>query len=405
MSVRSGSISEIGINTLSTIDRSCEYKEFEEFFHDQFDQFFARSETRQQALHYVLALLQKTELHSSGKKPPSANNNKVSKAAQRLFFGAHWDEEAVHTQLQEFIVSEIGHEKGICLIGVTYFPKKGAKTVGVQPQFNRKINKEQNCQVCLLIGYISPKGSTFLDRRLYLPEEWAGNRKRRTEAKIPINIEYRSKSDLALDMLQSVHAVGTPIDWIIGGDPFCSDRNLRNVIQAAGMNYILTGRNTNSTFQRTHQKRDIPTSNSGEAETKKSTIYKVVSSWNEKKWKRVIDNANGDGICVFDWASDRVIEHQRDSISNEVWLLARRPVSQRCETAYFISNATQDTTLTNLARNTSELGKLDQIVAEACKYFKLADYGVRHWNSWHRHITLSMIAHAWWVYKGKRILE
>ena len=250
MSVRGGSISEVGgIHTLSMVDRSCECKEFEEFFHDQFDQFFARSETRQQALHYVLSLLLNTERNPRGITPVSVNNKKISKAAQRLFFGAHWDDEAVYTKLQEFIISELGHEAGICLIGLTYFPKKGPKTVGVQPQFNHKISKEQNCQVCLFLGYTSPKGSTFLDRRLYLPIEWAEDRKRRLEAKVPENIEYRSKSDLALDMLQSVHSIGAPIRWIVGGEPFCSDRNLRDVIQAAGMNYILSGQNTESTFQ------------------------------------------------------------------------------------------------------------------------------------------------------------
>ena len=283
-----------------------EYKEFIEFFHDQFDQYFARSETRQQALHYVLSLLLNAERKSHGSAPLSANNNKASKAAQRLFFGAQWDDEAVHARLQEFIISELGDENGICLIGVTYFPKKGAKTVGVQPQFNRKINREQNCQVCLLLGYTSPKGSTILDRRLYLPVEWAEDSKRRLEAKIPENIEYRSKSDLTLDMLQSVHTIGTPIHWIVGGEPFCSDRNLRNIIQAAGMNYVLSGRNTDSTFQRMTKKLKPQKPNEGEDEADASTIYKIVSTWHEKKWKRVIDNANGEEICVFDWASDHV---------------------------------------------------------------------------------------------------
>jgi SRSO17 transposase len=403
MSIGTGSLSEVGIDTLSTVERSCAYKEFEEFFHDQFDQYFARSETRQQALQYVLGLLKNPE-RQSREEDPTSTNNKVSKSAQRLFFGAHWDEEAVHAQLQKFIISEMGHEDGVCLFGATYFPKKGAKTVGVQPQLNRTINREQNCQVCLLIGYTSTKGTVFLDRRLYLPEKWAGNRKRRKEAKIPDNIEYRSKSDLALDMLQSVHSIGVPMNWIVGSDPFSSDRNLRNVIQAAGKNYILSVQNSKSVFQQINQKHDIITFEQDITQVSKSTVYEIVASWNENKWKREIDNRNGDDICVYDWASNRVLEYQNDAISNEVWLLVRRPVSQRCETAYFISNATQDTTLTNLARKTSELSKLDLMIAEACTNFKLADYGVRHWNSWHRHITLSMIAHTWWIYQGKRLI-
>ncbi len=401
MNGRGGSISEVGINSLSTVDRSCEWSEFEEFFHDQFDEYFARTETRQQALHYVQSLLQNAERKSRGRNPLTSNNNKSSKAAQRLFFGAQWDDEAVHSRLQEFIVSELGDEDGICLIGVTYFPKKGAKTVGVQPQFNHKINREQNCQVCLFLGYTSAKGSTFLDRRLYLPVEWAEDHKRRREAKIPENIEYRSKSDLTLDMLQSVHAIGTPMQWIVGAEPFCDDPNLRIVIQATGMNYILPGRKTDSTYRQTDPDDDSQISDKGENGSVEPTIFKIVSSWPEQKWKRLIGGTNDDELCVFDWASDRVVEHPDGDTSHEVWLLARRSVSQRCETAYFISNATEDSSLTNLATITNALGSLKQMVAEACTFFKMDDYGVRRWNSWHRHFTLSMIAHAWWVYKGK----
>ncbi len=402
MSVRGGSISEVGIHSFSAVDRSCERKEFEEFFHDQFDQYFARSETRHQALHYVQSLLTSSDPKSNGKNSPA--HNKISKSAQRLFFGAQWDDEAVHHQLQNFIVSELGHEKGVCLIGVTYFPKKGGKTVGVQPQFNRKLKREQNCQVCLLLGYSSPKGHTLLDRRLYLPAEWTQDDKRRVEAKIPEDIEYRSKSDLALDMLHSVHAIGMPIRWVIGGEPFCSDTNLRNVIEAAGMNYILSGRNADSIFQNLNHKQTSSDPDESEIDASDSSIFKIVANWHEKKWKRVIDNSNGDEICVFDWASDRVLERHNETNTQEVWLLARRSVSQRCETEYYISNAAQDTTLANLAERTSDLGILDQMVSEACSNFKMDEYGVRHWNSWHRHITLSMIAHAWWVYKGKRIV-
>jgi SRSO17 transposase len=398
-----GSISEVGIKSLSTVDRSCERKEFEEFFHDQFDQYFARSETRQQALHYVQSLLVESDPKSNGKKPPAYR--KFSKSAQRLFFGAQWDDEAVHHSLQDFIVAELGHEKGVCLIGVTYFSKKGEKTVGVQAQFNRELKKDQNCQVCLFLGYASPKGCTFLDRRLYLPVEWTDDQIRRAEAKIPEDIEFRSKSDLALDMLHSVHAIGTPIHWVVGGEPFCSDTNLRNVIQAAGMNYILSGRDTDSSFRNLNHKQTPSDPTNQEDEACGSSIYKIVSGWNEKKWKRVIDHSNGDEICVFDWASDRVLELQNEIEPQEVWLLSRRSVSQRCETAYFISNAAQDATLADLAERLNDLGILDQMVSEACTMFKMDEYGVRHWNSWHRHITLSMIAHAWWVYKGKRTLR
>jgi SRSO17 transposase len=67
----------------------------------------------------------------------------------------------------------------------TGFPKKGTESVGVKRRYSGTLGRVDNCQVAVFANYASAKGHTFLDRRLFLPEEWAGDRDRRDAAEVP----------------------------------------------------------------------------------------------------------------------------------------------------------------------------------------------------------------------------
>jgi len=79
----------------------------------------------------------------------------------------------------------------------------------------------------------------------------------------------------------------------------------------------------------------------------------------------------------------------------EVWLLARRSVSDPTELAYYLVLAPWETTLTEVAGVAATRYTVEQCIEEGKGETGLDHYEVRHWDSWYRHITLSMLAHAW----------
>ena len=104
----------------------------------------------------------------------------------------------------------------------TGFPKKGTKSVGVKRQYSGTLGRTDNCQVAVFANYCSAKGHTFMDRRLFLPEEWADDRDRREEAGVPPGVIFRTKPQLALEMVAAAVAEGVPFRWV-GGDGVYGD--------------------------------------------------------------------------------------------------------------------------------------------------------------------------------------
>ena len=80
------------------------------------------------------------------------------------------------------------------------FPKKGTKSVGVARQWCGRLGKIENCQVAVYMGYVSRKDHALVNTRLYLPEEWAKSKARRTEAGVPKKIRFQTRHELALEI-------------------------------------------------------------------------------------------------------------------------------------------------------------------------------------------------------------
>ena len=106
-------------------------------------------------------------------------------------------------------------------------------------------------------------------------------------------------------------------------------------------------------------------------------------------------NAGAEGPLIYDWACARMRDSHDGVPAPECWLLARRSISNPTETAYYLSNAPADTPLQTLAEKASQRWSIEQCLEEGKGETGLDEYEVRSWDSWHRHITLSMMAHAW----------
>ena len=112
---------------------------------------------------------------------------------------AHWDADQVRDDLRAYVVDHLGHPDAVLVIDETGFLQKGTKSVGVKRQYSGTAGRIENCQIGVFLAYATPRGRTFLDRELYLPEEWAADTERRAEAGVPEPITFATKPQLAPD--------------------------------------------------------------------------------------------------------------------------------------------------------------------------------------------------------------
>lgn len=374
-----------------------------EAFHSRFAPLFGRSEAREQAAKYLHGLLSPVE-RKNGWQLAEAVGDRTPDATQRLLYSTKWDADRARDELQRFVISVFGDPDGIGVVDETGFIKKGVKSAGVQRQYSGTAGKRENCQIGVFLTYATSKGHAFLDRRLYLPESWCDDPERCAEAKILEEVVFAPKPEQAVTMLEHAWALGVPMRWVTGDEVYGDSSQLRDAVAASGRWYVLAVR-TNITVWLDRPEVAVPAwAGTGrkpvkaqviEDGVKPAPVPAVAASWPESRWQR-LEVAEGEkGPRVYDWACQRVVENQGQLPGRDGWLLVRRSTTDPDEMAYYLSNAPAKTELLTLARVASTRYTVEQCIEESKGETGLDHYEVRYWHSWYRHITLSMMAHAW----------
>src|SRR6266567_4518163 len=169
---------------------------------------------------------------------PRFERAEVRSRVQRLLAEADWDEEAVRDDLRAYVMEQLGETGGILVVDETGFLKKGKKSAGVARQYSGTAGRRENCQVGVFLVYANSKGHAFIDRALYLPEEWTQDRVRCREAGIPDEVEFATKGELAQQMLTRAYASGVSADWVVGDTVYGYDE-LRLFLDEQRKNYVV----------------------------------------------------------------------------------------------------------------------------------------------------------------------
>jgi SRSO17 transposase len=207
---------------------------------------FARSEARERVKRYLLGLLGRVE-RKNGWQIAEAIGDKDPQGVQRLLNSAKWDADLVRDDLREYVVEHLGDEEsGVLITDETGFLKKGNKSVGVARQYTGTAGDTVNCQVGVFVAYASEKGTAFIDRALYLPEQWTNDPKRRAEAGVPEEVAFANKVELAKRMLQQAFEAGVPARWVLADSFYGRSHEFRRWLEERGRAYAVMVPKTNA---------------------------------------------------------------------------------------------------------------------------------------------------------------
>ena len=120
-------------------------------------------------------------------------------------------------------------------------------------------------------------------------------------------------------------------------------------------------------------------------------------------WLELIHGSGEKGPLAYAWAVRR-IRMPHDAIGLQ-WLLIRRSLDPEDENlSYYLSNAPSNTSLEDLASVALARHSIEQLLEQAKAELGLADYEVRSYPAWHRHMSLCMLAHSFLSLKQKKSL-
>jgi SRSO17 transposase len=163
-----------------------------------------------------------------------------SRLPLQAFIGwEEWADEPLRSALRGQIKTHVGQGDGVLVFDPSGFAKSGRESVGVARQWCGRLGKVDNCQVAIYMGYVSRKGHTLVDTRLFLPKEWSKDKARLDKAGVPKACRaYRTRHPLALEMLAQ-NGAWLPHSWIAGDDEMGRPYWFRRRLAALGERYLL----------------------------------------------------------------------------------------------------------------------------------------------------------------------
>ena len=341
---------------------------------------FRRPEPRRRALDYLRGLLSPVERKNGWQLAEQAGDASPD-GVQRLLSTYRWDADLVRDDLRDYVVEQLGGVDGVLVVDETGFLKKGNKSVGVQRQYSGTAGRIENCQIGVFLAYACARGRTLLDRELYLPQVWAGDRERRREAGVPEDVVFRTKPQLAQGMLKRAVESGVPLCWVTGDEVYGNDRNLRLWLERQGIPHVLAIRSNEKLWALTGK---------GPLQVRADRLASQVG---ESSWIRCSAGDGAKGPRLYDWATVAIRPLKEQG--RNYWLLARRSIAKPGDLAYYVCFGPAGTTLQELVRVAGIRWSIEECFEEAKGQVGLDQYEVRRWDGWHRHITLAMLAHAY----------
>ena len=337
---------------------------------------FAHVQSRKWAVAYVQGLLSNVP-RKNGRQLAEAIGASSPYGLQQFMYRAKWQPDEIRDDLQSYVVEQLGDRQAVYVIDETGFVKKGEQSVGVQVQYCGTVGRTTNCQVGVFLAYASPQGTTFLDRALYLPASWTGDRSRCQKAGVPDEVEFATKPELARQMLQRAVEAGIPATWVTGDSVYGGQCGLCNWLEAQPLAYVL-------------------------ALSPKDTVINLqwwpqrVSTWLAnlpgEGWSQVSAGAGSKGPRLYDWLLLPLYDPPVAGWKR--WLLLRRSLTKPRQVTPYACFAPADTPLETLVKVAGTRWTIESGFESTKQEVGLDEYEVRSWQGWYRHVTLACLAHA-----------
>jgi SRSO17 transposase len=319
----------------------------------------------------------------------------------QFFVGSgKWDDEAVMAELRAHVREELAAPDGVVVIDPSAFPKKGTESCGVARQWCGRLGKVDNCQVGVFLAYAAGGDYAPLDRRLYLPEGWAGDEARREKCHVPPEVAFREKWRIALELLDR-SLPGLAHGWIAGDDEFGRASEFRAALRLRGERYVLDV--PCDTTVRDLERRRPPRKRAGVGRKREVPFVRAdawAASQPDSRWERITARGGEKGPLVVDAMTVRVRAKQEGRIGPEERLIVIRAVGES-RTDYALTNAGPEVPLAEVVRAQRQRHRIEELFGAGNGEAGLDHYEVRSWVGWHHHMTLSLVA-LWFLCLERR---
>src|ERR687894_839839 len=303
---------------------------------------------------------------------------------QAVLGRSHWDADGLRDMVREYVVETLTAPDAVLVIDETGFLKQGQSSCGVGRQYTGSAGKITNCQIGVFAAYVSNKGCAFIDRQLYLPQDWTNKPERCAAAQVPDSIRFVTKPEIAAQMIERAIAAGVPFEWV-ATDTIYGALAMR--LRRAGKGYVL-GAHATDQFSSWIDKPEVA-----------GTAEQIAKALPSEAWTRLSAGDGTKGPRLYDWAYVELADLEAEEYNEDLtglWtrgLLIRRTLSDG-GLAFFSTWCPAGTPIDTLVRVEGQRWAIEDAFETAKTELGLTHNETRSWHGWHRHVSLVMLAFA-----------
>src|SRR5919106_4882769 len=353
--------------------------ELEEFL-STFKVRFRRPEGEAALERYLTGLL--TEL-------PNKNCNTMAEAVpgtseqclQEFLTNMQWDEDDLNRQRVEKLIAEATVGNDVLIFDDTGFAKQGKASVGVARQYSGTLGKVGNCQVAVTCCYADARASWPVAVRLYLPKEWAEDPERLRRARVPDDVTFETKAQIALDLLDQARAWGVPHRGVTADADYGDNPNFMAGLEARHERYVVAVRC------------DLQVRVKGRGAPPCQRADQALAALPRRQWRTIRWRHGTKGWLRKKFVALRAWRLRAQGEAHIGWLLGERAAQGQAEEhKFYWSNLSASASLETLVDYAHRRHAIEQFHEEAKEEVGWDQYQGRLWPGFQRHAVTVMLA-------------
>ena len=329
-----------------------------------------------------------------------------------------WSDEEVLDVVADHVIPRmnVDAEELSWIIDDTGIPKSGAHSVGVARQYCGRLGKTANCQVAVTLSIATEEASLPIAHRLYLPESWVEDVEKRRVAKIPDDVEFLTKPQIALRQIRQAIDKERPRGIVNADAGYGNGTDFRDELTKLGLKYIVGVLPTIGVWQPgagplppkpPHKGRGQPQKLLRRDDQHQPVTARELAIEMKEKFRRVSWGEGARGTKRSRFLATRVRpshrDYQRTKPRPEEWLLIEWPESEKEPTGYWLSTLPRNTSLRKLVARAKLRWRVEDDYRELKQEVGFGDYEGRGWIGFHHHATLSIASYGFLM--GERLFS
>jgi len=308
-----------------------------------------------------------------------------------------WSDERMLAKVREMVVPAIEQHGPIkvWIIDDTSFPKQGSHSVGVHHQYCGQLGKQANCQVAVTLSIANHHASLPIAYRLYLPETWAKDAARRKKARIPEDIAFKTKPQIALEQIRAACAANVPRGVVQFDASYGVNSALRAGVSALALSYvaaIVPTVKVRAVSKRRALRRRMS--------AKELALSLPKHAWSTITWR---EGTNEQLRSRFARVQVHTAPIRRAAQRAEETLLIEWPEGEAEPTKYWLSTLDKNISFRELVDVAKMRWRVERDYQELKQEVGLGHYEGRSWPGFHHHGTLCIAIYGFLISERETI--